>query len=417
MTFNKEQSTKVFVALPVLNEFDNIPHIINNLLTQQDVETELIVCVNQPDEWWSIPDKKHICEGNRQTLQYLFSLEEPGITIIDKSSPGNGWKGKKHGVGWARKTAMDVASAKANDDDIIVSVDADTWYPEDFLNDIVKSLNQYPKAAGFSAPYYHQLTGNSVTDRCILRYEIYMRNYALNMLLIKSPYAFSAIGSGMATTAKMYRKVSGLTPKLSGEDFYFIQKLRKAGPIIINGKEIIYPASRFSDRVYFGTGPAMIKGRSGNWDSYPIYPQELFSNIKVLYDSFNDLFYRNLETPVDSFLIESFLLKSNNLEELWNPLRANTTNPAQFVKAASHKIDALKILQYLKQTERNISSSNESRLAEFLSRNFDVTNDMQLILNELIESGFDGVSNTNLNLLRDFMFVNERKLQKEIELV
>ncbi|HLN54059.1 MAG TPA: glycosyltransferase family A protein [Lentimicrobium sp.] len=414
MNINKEQSVKVYAALPVLNENDNLPYIFNNLLEQEDVEVELIICVNQPDEWWNDPERKIICDHNSKSIEYINSLKEQRITLIDKSSRASGWIGKKHGVGWARKTAMDIASDKASDNELIISVDADTWYPTDYFKCVSEAFMQNPDAVGFSAPYYHPLTPDPVANRCILRYEIYMRNYALNMMLIQNPYAFSAIGSGMATTNKMYKKVRGLTPKLSGEDFYFIQKLRKSGGIIIDCDATIYPASRFSNRVYFGTGPAMIKGRNGNWDSYPVYPQDHFLDVKSTFDSFDDLYTQEIETPMDGFLKVAFPEINGDLKKLWEPLRKNCSGKNQFIKAASHKIDALRILQFLKQSEKYVSTSNEMRLVDFLKRNFEVDDKMDGILSQLISSGFDNIPLSEFNIIRDFMTVNERKLQRKL---
>lgn len=413
MSINIGRSIKVYAALPVLNEPDNVPVIINDLLSQEGVELHLIICVNQPDEWWQMPDKLPICEHNRATIEYIHSLNDSRITCIDKSSRGNGWIGRKHGVGWARKVAMDTADQMADDDDIIISVDADTSYSSTYFKAVVDALDQYPSAVGLSVPYYHPLTGDEVADRCILRYELYMRNYALNMLLIRNPYCFSAIGSGMACKAGTYRKVRGITPKLSGEDFYFVQKLRKAGNIIIDCEEVIYPASRFSDRVYFGTGPAMIRGRAGNWSSYPIYDQDLFLEIKATYDLMPELYHADVTTPMDSFLAESFQVE---ISDVWGPLRVNSPNVSQFVKAAVQKVDGLRILQYLKSSDAQYSERSESRLERFLTNNFNVDVVILDALKQVKDLGFEYAPVSSLNLIRDFMFVNERQLQRKYQL-
>jgi hypothetical protein len=384
--------------------------VISNILEQEDVDFELIVCINQPDEWHENEAKVSICHNNKLAIDFLESLGDKRIIIIDKSTKGNGWVGSNHGVGWARKTAMDMASSRAGDNDIIVSIDADTYYTSDYFRAIVEAFEKYPAASGLSVPYYHPLTGNEVTDRCILRYEIYMRNYALNMLLIKNPYSFSAIGSGMACTGYMYRKVRGLTPKMSGEDFYFVQKLRKAGRIIIDCEEVIYPASRFSDRVYFGTGPAMIKGATGNWDSYPVYIQDLFLDIKATFDLFPALFIKDVSTPMDDFLSSCFKI---DIGELWKPLRANCKDEASFIKSATQKVDGLRILQFLKDANSDKHGTEEQKLASFLINNLNPSVELQEAVDQLLMHGFESVSIAVLNLIRDMMFVNERNMQKQ----
>ncbi len=336
---------KVYAAIPVLDELENLPVLIADLINQKESGWEAVFCINQPGEWWQNEPKTAVCRRNQDSIEYLISLHLPQIHIIDKSSPGRGWTGKNHGVGWARKTAMDAVSAMAGPDDIMVSMDADTRYSPDFFGSLISAAGKYPGSAGLSVPYYHPLTGDKTTDRCVLRYEIYMRNYALNMLLIGSPYAFSAIGSGMACKTSVYRRVGGLTPKMSGEDFYFMQKLRKSGNIVVNTDETIYPASRFSDRVYFGTGPAMIKGRTGDWSSYPIYNSQAFQLIKLTYDAFGNLFKEDSETPMDAFLN-----RVTQGKPIWEPLRNNASTKESFIRACTQRVDALRILQFLKVT-------------------------------------------------------------------
>ncbi len=414
MSINSDKRVKVYAALPVLNELENLPVVISNILEQEDVDFELIVCVNQPNEWHENEDKVSICHNNKLAIEYLESLEDNRITVIDKSTKGNGWIGRNHGVGWARMTAMDRASAKAGDDDIIVSIDADTYYTSDYFRAVTDAFEHFPAAAGLSVPYYHPLTGNEVNDRCILRYELYMRNYALNMLLINNPYSFSAIGSGMACKGSMYRKVRGLTPKMSGEDFYFVQKLRKAGKIIIDCEEVIYPASRFSDRVYFGTGPAIIKGAAGNWESYPVYAQDLFLDIKATFDLFPILFDKEVSTPMDDFLKKCFKI---DIGELWKPLKTNCRDKASFIKAATQKVDGLRILQFLKDSNSTDHGTEEHKLASFIINNLNPSIELHEAIDHLLTYGFENAPISSLNLIRDLMFVNERRMQKQYGMV
>lgn len=396
---------KVYAAIPVLNETEYLSDLINDLIQQQDCSWEAVICINQPDDWWHDPQKKEICVRNQESIEYLISLNLPQIHLINKSSPGNGWTGKNHGVGWARKTAMDKASSLADSGDLIVSMDADTRYSSWYFNRLIAASEKYPNAAGLSVPYYHPLTGDETTDRCVLRYEIYMRNYALNMLFINSPYAFSAIGSGMACKASVYRRMGGITPKMSGEDFYFMQKLRKSGNIVVNIDDTIYPASRFSDRVYFGTGPAMIKGRRGDWNSYPIYHNQAFQLIKQTYDAFGGLFKENSATPMDTFLE-----KVTHGDPVWEPLRSNASTKDSFIRACMQRVDALRILQFLKETNTTFGDGNEHRLIYFLTKHFETNDELKEIFSRL---DFGQTPVSELDSIRDFMAKEELVLQKK----
>lgn len=74
-----------------------------------------------------------------------------------------------------------------------------------------------------------------------------------------SPYAFHTIGSTMACDAEMYVKIQGMNKKKAAEDFYFMEKLSKNVKIhkIISAK--VYPSSRGSWRVPFGTGRSVTR--------------------------------------------------------------------------------------------------------------------------------------------------------------
>jgi glycosyltransferase involved in cell wall biosynthesis len=338
------RSPRLYIALPVLNESQYLPGFLASLEKQDYRHFSLVVCVNQYDHWWYHEEKKALCEDNRKSIDLLAASWNFPVRVIDRSSPGKGWPRKKGGVGYARKTAMDAIAAIADDTDIVVSMDADTFYPPDYLAVIADFFEKNPSFLGLSLPYYHKLAGDARHDRLLLRYEMYMRYFALNMIRIGNPYRFTALGSAMAFPVWAYRKVGGLTPVQSGEDFYFLQKLVKTGSVGYAADTVAYPSARFSDRVNFGTGPALIKGASGNWDSYPFYPADLFDKVGETFRLFRALYEKDVPTPMDAFLKEIF-----KTEEVWGPLRENYKDRNNFVRACINKVDGLRILQFLKK--------------------------------------------------------------------
>ncbi len=392
------QTPKIYIALPVLNEFENLPALIKCLREQTTTQFELVACVNQYDSWWEAADKIPQCNDNQSSLQYLIDQKDLRITIIDKNSKGKGWPDKRGGVGWARKVAMDYINQHASAYDLIISIDADTYYPPNYLESIERNFLDDPEIAGLCVPYYHQLNG-SKTDALILRYEIYMRNYMLNMLRINNPYAFTALGSAMVAPVWAYRKIGGITPVKSGEDFYFLQKLAKNGKLSIWTDTIAYPSSRFSDRVLFGTGPALIKGNSGNWDSYPVYDANMFDLVKETFEKFPDLFKKDVPTPMDEFLQNQF--KKDNL---WKPLRDNFKDQNNFTKACIRKVDGLRILQFLKQP--NLHDKNSSTSSPYKSSEEVVS---------MLEGQKHKLDNKELNIA-ELARIREDLFQKENEL-
>lgn len=339
---------------------DYLPDFIECVRTQTFRDFKLVACVNQPDDWWNKPEKLKICENNAKAIEFLQSIKDFPVEVIDKSSRGKGWTGKNFGVGWARKTVLDRIGSQAGDNDIIISLDADTKFNKDYFSSVAENLNLHRNAVALSVPYYHELTSDEEKDRAILRYEIYMRYYAINLWRIGNPYSFTAIGSAIALPVKSYRAIGGITPHKSGEDFYFVQKLRKYGVVLTWNREKVYPAARYSDRVFFGTGPAMIKGITGDWKSYPIYSFEFFDEVRQTSGLFPVLFQADVQTPMDDFIREKFQGKN-----IWQPLRENYRTEGKFIRACHHKLDGLRILQFLKWRHSISKTLDEENLGRW----------------------------------------------------
>ncbi len=340
-----------------MNEKGYIEKTIDCIREQTHQNFHLFVCVNQPEIFHESPARKEIIEGNAYTIEYLKEIHDIQLTVIDKSSKGNGWTHQNHGVGWARKVLFDKILEVAQDEDIIVSLDADTVFEKNYFSGISETFCQLPYASALSNPYYHPLCEDNELNRHMLRYELYMRYFALNLWRIKSPYCFTALGSAISFPAGNYRRIKGVTPKFSGEDFYLLQKLRKAGRIIHYNKEIVYPATRYSNRVFFGTGPALLKGQQGDWTSYPFYDSQLFDKIGATYRCIDELFDFDKNTTLDEFIENSLGIKPVSL---WNELRNYNKQANRFQHAFHVKFDGLRLLQFLRfyqfrQKEKEVS--------------------------------------------------------------
>jgi glycosyltransferase involved in cell wall biosynthesis len=350
----------IYIALPVMNEMERLPLLMQSVLNQSIQDFRLVVCVNQPENWWDDPEHHHVCEENLLTIEYLKSLDDKRIEILDRASRGKGWPPKAYGIGFARKYLMDHIAAIASAGDIIISMDADTVFNKEYFASIAENIRLNPAASAIAVPYYHRLTFNEELNRAMLRYEIYMRAFAVNMWRIKSPYCFTALGSAIAMPVWAYKATGGMTPKMSGEDFYFLQKIVKTGRLLHWNGEIVYPAARLSDRVYFGTGPALIKGIGGDWSSYPIYNFRLFDLVAETMKAFDLLFKKDIPTPLDYFLLGKFG------ELPWPGLRQNFKSLPHFVRACNEKIDGLRILQFLKENQPADERVSANALSELL---------------------------------------------------
>jgi len=391
----------IYAAIPVLDELELLPRLMKCIANQNYRRFTVYVCINQPDDWWTSPDKSEICSRNVRMIEDLGKFSGINLVVLDHSSKGKGWKGKRHGVGWARKVLLDAICKAASPDDIMINLDADTIIPESYFLSVAENFHRNPRAVALANPYFHPAVTDEKAYRAILRYEIYMRHYFLNLARIGNPYTFTALGSAISCRVSAYHAVGGLTPKKSGEDFYFLQKLRKYGDILLWNEEKVYPEARFSDRVFFGTGPAMIKGNAGDWSSYPIYPYPLFNDLLETILLFPVFYIRTLDTKITRFLSQQF-----NEEDPWQPLRENAGDMDHFIRACHEKLDGLRILQYLKTMHRIQPSSDEKNLGSFLERFYEPEEVKALSIN-LKEFSFRTAPLDELERIRQFLAEKE----------
>jgi hypothetical protein len=88
----------------------------------------------------------------------------------------------------------------------------------------------------------------------------------------------------------------------------------------------------------------------------------------------------------------------------WIPLRKNSKNEESFVKACRIKVDALRILQFLKTSADVNPTKDENNLKHFISIFYDGFNKQHPLITNL---NFQQQSINELNLLRDFLVETE----------
>jgi hypothetical protein len=401
-----QDQPRVHVAVPVLDERDWLPGCLRSLIGQTYPGFKTWFCVNQPEAWWDDGDQAAICRRNVETLDYLRRDWPIELEVIDRCSRGKGWDAGRCGVGWARKTLMDRICEDAEDNDVIVCMDADTAFGARYIASVVATLEEHPQAVGVAAPYRHPLCGDEDVDRAMLRYEIYLRYYVLNLWRIASPYAFTAMGSVISVPVRAYRAVSGLDPRESGEDFYFLQKLTKYGPVLHWLADTAYPGTRLSSRVPFGTGPAMQRGVEGDWSRYPLYAAGRFDELGDTIKLFPELQQGDHETSVTAFLRQQ--LKTT---DLWSPLRRTHAKPERFKRACHERLDGLRTLQYLKASHADDGRRDEDILREYFATHYPAAADMT----DLWSSDgwtFDDLPIERLDRLRDFLEEQENRYRR-----
>jgi len=271
-------STPSFEQVMVIPAYRESRHFFDRLSTSllRNHAVLLIVVINQPDTLIR-PDLDNqrlwddICRdtGTVREVENIKLRAVPGtdsaVLLVDRFNrlplPS------KQGVGLARKIGADLAlfliNCKAVSQHWIYCTDADTHLPADYFSALSSLTTERsgpgatmtkPAAAVF--PFHHLCDANEI-GRATRLYEQRLQQYVDGLQAANSPYGFHSLGSALAINAANYASVRGFPKRNGGEDFYLLNKTAKTGSILnLQGPEILIEA-RPSNRVPFGTGPAI----------------------------------------------------------------------------------------------------------------------------------------------------------------
>ena len=349
-----DKNLQNIIVIPCYNEPEILPSL-NSLISCKEPEkpVEVIIVINSADNTNSV-----ILEQNKRTKadinNLLFSHKSSQLKfhiISIENIPS-----KFAGVGFARKTGMDEAIRRFNSisnvNGIITGFDADSLVAKNYLIEIENLFQNNPKLNGCSIYFEHQIKGSELPDivyKKITSYELYLRYYSLALRYTGFPYYFHTVGSSFAVKAETYCKQGGMNRKQAGEDFYFLQKIMPLGNYKYLNTTTVYPSSRPSDRVPFGTG-AFIKSNIENPDKeFLTYNFEVFQNLALFFSQINKLFdMENFEYEAFNLheSLVQFLYKNEFLKAL-NEINANTSNINTFKKRFFQWFDAFRILKYM----------------------------------------------------------------------
>jgi len=203
----------------------------------------------------------------------LYSAGTADILIVDKFREG-ARLAHKQGVGLARKIGSDILVALHHRGQLTTpmfgSTDADAILPQCYF----KTIETHPCFAAISFPFQH--VADTGFDEAMALYELSLHHYVLGLESAGSPYAYHTIGSTLAISFDAYVSSRGFPKRQAGEDFYLLNKVAKLGDIYRASGPPITLAGRPSDRVPFGTGPALRKIQSMT-SSYSMYNPLVFT--------------------------------------------------------------------------------------------------------------------------------------------
>lgn len=348
--------TGIIVVIPCYNDsfiFETLNSL--NEAKPASVKTEVIVIVNSgentPEEIVNINrdifEKLQICQ---QTEVYNnFKLL---IHLIENTPK------RFAGVGNARKTGMDEAVHRFNSiekpDGIIISLDADCLVSKNYFESIENYYSQNKKSGACTLQFKHDFNNgifdNNVIDACKL-YEIYLRYFRLSLKFCEFPYPLHTIGSCFSVKAESYIKAGGMSQRQGGEDFYFLHKLAPMTNVGTINETLVFPSPRISDRVPFGTGPAVNKIINEN--QYLVYNFELFQILKKFYSSFVKI-YDSKSAFLSAIPLEIINFTGENIiETTIIECRQNTNNSSAFIKRMFSKFDAFFAIRFLNSFDAN----------------------------------------------------------------
>lgn len=342
---------KLVICIPCYNE----QHIVETLLSLQSAAAyygdfvEVIILINE-----EMDGEYSTVLQNQKTYDDIAQFSETNHLLTLKIYPiyVKGIDLKSKGVGLARKLAMDCASKRfLKGDGLIVCLDADCTVADNYIKAIVEGFANNMDIDAMSIYFEHPLNAenmDSKTLEAIVAYELHLRVFINMQRWIRLPFAYQTIGSAMAVRAHAYIKSGGMNKRKAGEDFYFLHKFiknDKCGEIL---NTTVYPSSRKSDRVPFGTGRAMIQIMEGQKVQKTYHPIS-FVLLEKLLSHLNRWYLKEnlVDELIDTDPVVLSFFQKYKLAEKIQEIRSNVTSKKMFRKRFYQWFDAFLFMKYM----------------------------------------------------------------------
>lgn len=267
------------VGIPAVGEYQYLPGALASLQETAALSEKKIICILLINARESAPPNVH--QSNAQLLKWLqdnttnkrLLAEAPSVwlarlqtfdVLVLERCHAPTFIPEKQGVGLVRKILGDVAIRLWINghlrSEIMHQTDADARLPQNFFH--IES--EYRPGIAVMLQRYQHIPDPSNPNRdaswsALQLYEIWLRYYVLGLRFANSIYAFPTIGSLVSYRMSDYVKARGFPRREAGEDFYFLNKMRKLGQVRTTQNTPVNLLCRDSDRVPFGTGQGMAK--------------------------------------------------------------------------------------------------------------------------------------------------------------
>lgn len=330
---------EVIVTIPSYKEEHTRSAIESLLNTNLDPEQYLILVLFN----YSESDSPEIKEKARLQIETI-DLDRVYSSVQELPH-------KSAGVGLARKILMDSASKIFFDlgkpEGVILAYDADCFADPLHMDAVLAAFKKNHKAEAASIYFEHDLASCIPELRqYIVEYELHLRVYINWKKYIGLPFAFQTIGSSMAVRSGVYSLVGGMNKRKAGEDFYFLHKFSNRGAYLEIKETCVYPSSRVSDRVPFGTGRAIMEASESQAPILTYNPKSYLNFKEVIVDNLETIYKGDLiKTTLDPVMTAFF--KFSELDKLITECKNNTSRYEQFVKRFYNRCDAFFFMKYL----------------------------------------------------------------------
>ncbi len=281
------------------------------------------------------------------------------LLLVDRTTDGMRIPNKL-GVGLARKVGADIATMLINrgvvQSRMIYSTDADAQLPPGYF-DSDDSIS-----GGYVYPFKHVVEQQSLVLAMQL-YEFSLHYYVAGLEYADSGYAFHTIGSCLAINYEAYAKVRGFPKRAAGEDFYLLNKIAKVGELKTLKEPAINIAGRVSDRVPFGTGPAIskISCMKAPLLEYKYYDPRVFECLRLLLTSLEvDWVGEELEADIKFGDYQEQIysaLEAMGFYEVEKKLQRQSKTLEQFLRRCAEWFDAFRTLKFIHFLRDNYFSS------------------------------------------------------------
>jgi hypothetical protein len=342
--------TGIIVVIPCFDDefiFQTLESLDNANPPKYKAEVIVILNSGENSPLKSVESNRSIFKKLQQKQNSSFYKNFNVLPYLIENTPK-----KIAGVGFARKTGMDEAVRRFNsikkDYGIIVSLDADCKLDKNYFDEIFEYYKWNPNSGACTIQFKHDFNQNiyseEVISACVL-YEIYLRYFRLALKLCGFPYPLHTIGSCFSVKAESYIKAGGMSNRQGGEDFYFLHKLALMTQIGVINKVLVFPSPRISDRVPFGTGPAVNKIIKEN--KYNVYNFKLFEILKTFYGNCDNFYFQttDIKSLVPKEIVE--FIGMDKIVSLISDCLKNTNNLQSFKKRFYSKFDAFFIIKFL----------------------------------------------------------------------